>query len=193
MRYLSLLLVVFVALTLASPAGAKRMYEARTTVLDLHPLLKDGDLDKRMSALVTLAKSQTVVQRAADALVSMRITSNPFEVLSTLDAKPVMDTSVLAITVKAESEEIAKVAADLVANEFIRYYNETMGIKSGKPGLKILEPAAARRAPSHFQIFGLGPRLLAYICGILLIGVIIGIPIGMLIAKRARGNRPEPT
>ncbi|HET6456348.1 MAG TPA: hypothetical protein VFI02_18235 [Armatimonadota bacterium] len=190
MRYLSLLLVVFVALTLASPAGAKRMYEARTTVLDLHPLLKDGDLDKRMAALVTLAKSQTVVQRVAATMSSLRM-SNSFEILSTLDVTPVKDTTILAITVKAESEEMAKVAADLVANEFIQYYNETMGIKSGKPGLKILEPAAARPAPRHMPWY-LGQRVLEVVAVGVAIGLIIGIPIGFLIGRRARSKRPEP-
>lgn len=114
--------------------------------------------------------------------------NNSFQILSALDVEPVKDTSILAIKVDSESEETAKVAADLVAHEFIRYYDETLGIKSGKPGLKILDAAFSYPAPSHFQIFGLGPRLLAYICGIVLIGVIIGIPIGIMIGKR-RGSK----
>lgn len=187
MRYLSLLLVVFVALSLASPAGAKQVYEAQATVMDLHPLVKDGDLDKRMAALIALAKSQTVIQRVAETLVSMHITSNPSEVLSTLDVAPIMDTNILGIRVESESENTAKVTADLAAHEFIRYYNETLGIKAGKPGLKILEPAATGPAHSTFHIFGLSLGALKYYAGIVLIGVVIGIPIGILIGKRRRG------
>ena len=193
MRYLSLVLVVFVSLTLASPAGAKQMYEAQTTVMDMHAHLEGRDREMHMADLQELAKSQTVLTRTADTLIRLQVTQDPFIVLSTLEVEPVKDTSIPAITVQAESEDLAKATADIIACEFVRYYDEFTKNKSGKPALKILEPAKTRPAPSHFRIFGLGPTILAYIAGILLIGVIIGIPIGMLIAKRARGNRPEPT
>lgn len=193
MRYLSLVLVVFVSLTLASPAGAKRMYEAMATVIDLQSHLKGVDRVRHIADLQRIAESRTVVQRATETLLRLQVTTDPAAVISSLEVEPVQDSNVLTVKVQAESEDMAKAGADITACEFIRYYDEFTGNTSGRPALKLLEPAVTRPAPSNLRILGLGPRLLAYICGILLIGVIIGIPIGMLIAKRARGNRPEPT
>ena len=192
MRNVCLAAILSLVLAIGLPVQAKRMYEAQTTVMDMHAHLENGDREMHMSDLQELAKSQTVLTRTADTLIRLQVTQDPFIVLSTLEVEPVKDTNILAITVQAESEDLAKATADIIACEFVRYYDEFTKNKSGKPALKILEPAKTRHAPSHFEIFGLGPTILAYIAGILLVGIIIGIPIGILIAKRSVKRLPPP-
>jgi len=124
MRYLSLLLVVFAIITLVCPASAKPMYEAATRVMDMQSHLNGADRLRQLSDLAALAKSQTVIQRTADTLIRLQVTTDPFSVLSTVDARPIEDTNILAITVQADSEDVAKATAGIVACEFIRYYDE---------------------------------------------------------------------
>lgn len=113
-------------------------YEAYTTVMEKSPgddkitifapaygLQMDPKL--RLANLVQLVKSQTVMQRSADTLSRLQITTDPLEaneVLSSIDATPLLDTMILVIKVQSSSADVAKAAADIVANEFIRYYNE---------------------------------------------------------------------
>ena len=191
MRYLSLLLLVLVALSLASPAGAKQMYQAQASVIDMQSHLKGADQVKHAGDLQVLAKSQTVVQRAAETLSRIGVT-DPFMVLSTLEIESVKDTNVLLIKVRSESQDIAKATADIVTQEIIRFYDETMENKSGKPALKILAPAATGPV-LQFRIFGLSLRALALFVGLVVVGVIVGMIFGSLMAKRVRRKRPEPT
>ena len=191
MRYLSLLLVVFAIITLVCPASAKPMYEAATRVMDMQSHLNGADRLRQLSDLAALAKSQTVIQRTADTLIRLQVTTDPFSVLSTVDARPIEDTNILAITVQADSEDVAKATAGIVACEFIRYYDEFTENTSGKPAIRVLSPAAARPAPRHMPWY-LGQRVLEVVAVGVAIGLIIGIPIGFLIGRRARSKRPEP-
>ena len=127
--------VICVAIVTASNYLGPQKYEAYTTVMEKLP---GGDevtiftsayafqLDPklRLANLVQLVKSQTVVQRSAETLARLQITSDPYDVLQTLDASPMLDTMILAIKVRSTSQDVAKAAADIVAAEFIKYYNE---------------------------------------------------------------------
>lgn len=193
MRYLSLVLLVFAVITLVCPASARPVYEAATTVIDMQSHLNGTERVRQDSDLQELAKSQTVIQRSAETLVRLQVTSDPYAVLSTLEVEPVQDSNVLMIRAQAESEDVAKAAADIVAHEFVIYYDEFTGNKSGKPAIRILSPAATGPARSSFRIFGLGLRVFALFGGVGMVGLIIGMMFGSFIARRARSKHPDPT
>ena len=78
----------------------------------------------RLANLAQLVQSRTVKERASATLSGLKDISDPGALLSSMGVFPVLDTSILRITVSSESEEEAKAAADIVAKEFIAYYNE---------------------------------------------------------------------
>jgi len=165
------------------------MYEAMTTVINVgthqHPPAPIADL-------VELAKGGTVLSRAADTLMRLHVTDDPTSVLKTIEVTEIKDTNILAIRVHSESEEVAKATADIVANEFIQYYDEFTGNKPGERALQVVDAAKTTPLPSSLRLFGLGPMVLALFAGLILVGVIIGMVFGYFIAKRARRKLPEP-
>lgn len=125
---------ICVGLVMASNYLGPQRYEASTTVMEKVPgdekvtiftpaYAFQQDPKLRLANLVQLVMSQTVIQRSYDTLNRLQITSDP-NVLKTLAATPLLDTMILAIKVQSPSEDVAKAAADIVATEFIRYYNE---------------------------------------------------------------------
>ena len=126
--------MICVSIVIASNYMGVQKYEAYTTVMEktpgddkiniFAPAYVAIDPKTRLGNLVQLVKSQTVMQRSADTLMRLQITADPYDVLSTLDASPVLDTMILAIRVQSPSEDVAKAAADIVAREFQNYYKE---------------------------------------------------------------------
>ena len=126
--------LICVSIVAATNYLGVQKYEAYTTVMEktpgddkiniFAPAYVAIDPKTRLANLVQLVKSQTVMQRSADTLMRFQITADPYEVLSTLDAHPVLDTMILAIRVQCPSEDVAKAAADIVAREFQNYYTE---------------------------------------------------------------------
>ena len=126
--------VICVSIVIASNYMGVQKYEAYTTVMEktpgddkiniFAPAYVAIDPKTRLANLVQLVKSQTVMQRSADTLMRLQITADPYEVLSTLDASPVLDTMILAIRVQSPSPDVAKAAADIAAREFQNYYKE---------------------------------------------------------------------
>jgi len=82
------------------------------------------DPKMRLANLTQLVKSQTVLQRTAETLWRLQISSDPERILSTLNARPLGATNILMIMVQSGSKEEAKATADVVAVEFMRFYNE---------------------------------------------------------------------
>ena len=78
----------------------------------------------RLTNLIQLVKSRTVLERSADTLLRLGITTDPAQILSTLTVEPVLDSTFLSIKVQSSSEEEAITTADVVTAEFIRFYNE---------------------------------------------------------------------
>jgi succinoglycan biosynthesis transport protein ExoP len=126
--------VICVSIVIASDYLGVQKYEAYTTVMEkspgddkiniFAPAYVAIDPKTRLANLVQLVKSQTVMQRSADTLMRLQITAAPNDVLSTLNASPVLDTMILEIKVQSPSEDVAKAAADIVAREFQNYYRE---------------------------------------------------------------------
>lgn len=127
--------LICVGLVTASNYLGPQKYEATTTVMEKIPGDEkitifapsygfQMDPKLRMANLMQLVKSRTVQQRSGETLARLSIIADPREVLGTLDATPMLDTMILAIRVRSESEDVAKAAADIVAAEFIKYYNE---------------------------------------------------------------------
>lgn len=78
----------------------------------------------RLANLAQLVRSRTVVERAAATLSALGKVTDPISILRTLDVSPLLDTSILTVRVWSESEDDAKAVADVVAKEFVAYYNE---------------------------------------------------------------------
>jgi|GEM_PF-2133955 len=108
-----------------------QMYVGRTTVAETSAL--PGDLtqeltpamqQQRLMNLGNLAGSQRVLQNAANALSDLGMKHSPEQILTATSITPVRDTSILAIEVTLPDAKEAKVAADVIANEFKKVYNE---------------------------------------------------------------------
>lgn len=127
--------LICISIVTASNYLGTQKYEAYTTVMEKLPGSDEVtiftsayafqlDPKQRLANLVQLVKSQTVKERSAETLARLQITLEPYDVLQTLDASPMLDTMILAIRVRSPSQDVAKAAADIVAAEFIKYYNE---------------------------------------------------------------------
>ena len=110
-------------------------YEAVTTIMEkmnneeqvvIYPGYGAVQFDprSRLANLAQLVKSRTVMERSAETLYRMNKVSDPVEILQSLDVVPVLDTTILNIRVRSSNEVEAKATADVVAKEFIGYYNE---------------------------------------------------------------------
>lgn len=109
-------------------------YEARTTIMEKFAdegvtiytpaLAYQFDPKLRLANLAQLVKSRTVIERSAETLARLQISTNPEEILPSLVVTPLLDTTLLVIKIQSESEDEAKATADVVAAEFIKFYNQ---------------------------------------------------------------------
>lgn len=151
-RWLILLgMAVCVGLVAYSNMKSVPEYKARTTIVESKGMTEEGvqmfaeryvqtdDTTLRLSNLVSIASSQTVVQRAVDSLRDLNIDMKPEEILSHITVSPEKDTNIIAIEVTLpsvpnpmESKEDAgirtrteaKVAADVIAASLKKRYAE---------------------------------------------------------------------
>ena len=109
-------------------------WEAYTTVMEKSPgdekisifggPLYQYDPRLRLANLAQLVKSRTVMARAWETMEREDLSPDPTAVLNTTDVTPLLDTSILVIKVQSGRSDEARAAADAVATEFIRFYNE---------------------------------------------------------------------
>lgn len=101
----------------------------------------------RLANLTQLVKSHTVMQRSAETLARMGVTTSPENILSTLSVTPLLDTMILMIKVTSDSATEAKATADVIALEFVKYYNEFnySGLKRSKEFIESELPKAEQR------------------------------------------------
>ncbi|HUV05651.1 MAG TPA: polysaccharide biosynthesis tyrosine autokinase [Armatimonadota bacterium] len=132
------LIIIGTAICLIIVWGASyrsgQTWEAYTTVMEKSPgdekisifggPLYQYDPKLRLANLSQLIKSRTVMERAAETLDREDLSSDPATVLGTLEATPLLDSSILVIKVQSNLESEAQATADVVATEFIRFYNE---------------------------------------------------------------------
>lgn len=88
------------------------------------PRLYQLDVKSHMANLIQLIKSETVLENSAEALLREGVTMSPEEILLTLNVRPVMDSTMLSIEVRSSSQREAVDTANIVAQEFIRFYND---------------------------------------------------------------------
>lgn len=103
-----------------------------------------GRASQRVAELVELATTNTVINRSVDSLRQLGTSVEPAKLLMSLQVKPIRGTGIIAIEVSAEEPTYAKAAADVVAAEFQRYYQELMlqGGKQGRGDIQIIDPAS---------------------------------------------------
>lgn len=106
----------------------------RTTVMESQGMSSEGtpiyaeqqmmmmDVQLKLSNLGNIATSQRVLSNAAETLKDMNLSYTPEQILSRTSVQPVKDTNILAIEVTMENPQEAKVAADVIANEFKNVY-----------------------------------------------------------------------
>ncbi len=129
-------ILVCTATTFVTVWRAKPIYKARTTIMERSgasnqgvaiyrdPAVMQADIDVRLSNLGTILTSQTVIERAANSLYNLGITVDPGEILRNTTVQPIRATEILAIEVRAKNPEEAVDAANIMVNEFIRFYSE---------------------------------------------------------------------
>ncbi|MDI6827502.1 MAG: polysaccharide biosynthesis tyrosine autokinase [Armatimonadota bacterium] len=113
----------------------KTRWEAYTTVMEKRPeqaevaiyqppYIYNYEVQIRLANLAYIAGSQTVLDRTAQTLYELGITSTPEEILRTVVVEPVKNTEILLIKVNSPSQAEAKATADTLAAEFRRFYND---------------------------------------------------------------------
>ena len=111
------------------------LYRAHTTVMESGGMTQEGiplypepymqlDLQLRLSNLSNIATSQRVLKDAAATLSDLGLKFTADEILSRTSVQPVKDTNILAIEVTLPDGREAKVAADVMADEFKKIYGE---------------------------------------------------------------------
>lgn len=112
-----------------------QMWEAWTTVMEKMPgddkvsiynapYAIQMDPKMRLSNLGQLVKSQTVMQRSVETLYRLGIVAKPESVVGTLDVTPVLDTVMLRIIVRSDTQAESEATANVVTAEFVKFYNE---------------------------------------------------------------------
>ncbi|MEN6371664.1 MAG: polysaccharide biosynthesis tyrosine autokinase [Armatimonadota bacterium] len=110
------------------------MYKGETKVMERQPTeagvpvyggpyVVQSDIQMHLADLAYIASSNTVLTGARDTLKQLGVL-NSDDLMKTLDIKPVTDTQILAISVVSNNADDAKTAADVIAMEFKRFYNE---------------------------------------------------------------------
>ena len=115
--------------------SSEKLYVARTVLAEPTPAQGMGvpifqsqlmtttvDVQLQLSNLGNIATSQTVMQRAYEALLDLGLKFTPEQILRATSVTPVRDTSFLAIEVTLPDPKDAKVAADCVAAAFKNVY-----------------------------------------------------------------------
>jgi len=126
------LCLVAVAISIAL---RKNYWEAYTTLMERtpgraevsiyqEPMYYQLELETRLANLAYLAGSQTVLERTAQTLYELGVSSDPAKILRTVSIEPVRDTEIILIKVYSESQEEARTTADTLAAEFRRFYDE---------------------------------------------------------------------
>ena len=111
------------------------LYRAHTTVMESGGMTQEGiplypepymqlDLQLRLSNLSNIATSQRVLKDAAATLSDLGLKFTADEILRRTSVQPVRDTNILAIEVTLPDGREAKVAADVMADEFKKIYGE---------------------------------------------------------------------
>lgn len=110
-------------------------YIGRTTLMEQKGMATEGialfpeqfgqlDLQLRLANLGHIATSQKVLAGAAETLADLGMRFSPDFIVSRTTVEPVRDTNILAIEVRLPDPTEAKVAADVIANEFKKQYHE---------------------------------------------------------------------
>lgn len=115
----------------------KNYWEAYTTLMERRPgsrvdvsiyqepyYYQQLELETRLANLAYLAGSQTVLERTAQTLYELGVSSDPAKILRTVSIEPIRDTEIILIKVYSESQEEARTTADTLAAEFRRFYDE---------------------------------------------------------------------
>jgi len=112
-----------------------QQFEAWTTVMErlpgedkvniyTAPFMMQVDPKLRLSNLGQLVKSQTVMQRSYETLLRLGVISDPVKIMGTVEVTPVLDTMLLRIKVKSDTQAEAMTTADVITVEFVKFYNE---------------------------------------------------------------------
>jgi len=111
------------------------LFTGRTTLMESKGMSREGiplfqeqyvqlDLQLRLSNLGNIATSQRVMSNAAQTLQDIGFTLPAGEILRKTKVQPVRDTNILAVEVTLDNPKDAKIAADVVAAEFKKVYND---------------------------------------------------------------------
>lgn len=110
--------------------GTQQMYVGRTTLADRSTLIGSAGrnpsqtIEQRLDVLGNIATSQRVLSNTAATLSDLGMKSTPVEILSATAVIPVRNTGILAIEVTLPNAPEAKVAADVLAAEFKKVYED---------------------------------------------------------------------
>lgn len=127
--------VICVGIVMLANYLTPQMWQAWTTVMEKMPgddkvaiynapYALQMDPKMRLSNLGQLVKSQTVMQRSVETLYRLGIVAKPEGVVGTLDVFPVLDTMMLRIIVRSDTQAEVEATANVVTAEFIKFYNE---------------------------------------------------------------------
>ena len=127
-------LVVFLAaaalvLALTIRTDAARRWTGGVMIMEHDPSAaaraRDSAAQERhINDLALMAQSETVMQRSAETMWRLSVNDAPETLLATLDVELIPDSNMLWVKVTAEDKDEAKAAADVVAAEFAKFYQE---------------------------------------------------------------------
>jgi capsular exopolysaccharide synthesis family protein len=88
------------------------------------PYVYQTDPKLRITNLIEVIKSRTVLERSAQTLIQENLCASPKKVLSTIDVHPVRESTMLSIEIESRSASEAKDVVSVITAEFISFYNE---------------------------------------------------------------------
>jgi capsular polysaccharide biosynthesis protein len=190
---LTVLCLIVLGVLVHSVAVAQ-MYEARVTIADMrsHQYQGAGDQDEHLANLQKLATSPIVQERALKTLDLLQL-PNPQLILSSMVVDPVPGTEMLSLRVTAKTKTEARAAGNVIALEFIRYYDEYLEEQgpTGKPhvtALKIISQGTVGTT-SPILLFGRYPKTIAIPAIAGAGGLLFGLLMGILIGRRSARPR----
>lgn len=153
-----------------------------------------GDVERHLADLAWLARSRTIMERSVMVLQQQPVFPDPERVCSSLQATPDARSDSLVLQVRSPSEAEAKEAVEVIARQFVGYYDELTrpadqngGRTPSDGGLVIAGPARAT--------YGWGPmdwswaKLLAIPIGTCMMGIVIGCCLGRRSVRKPRPVR----
>ena len=179
---------------LVHSVAVAQMYEARVTIADMrsHQYQGAGDQDKHLENLCKLAVSPIVQERALKTLDLLQL-PGPQLIVSSMVVEPVPGTEMLSLRVTAKTKTEARAAGNVIALEFIRYYDEYLEeqVPTGKPHVAALKIISQGTVGTTFPIllFGRYPKTVAIPAMAGAGGLLFGLLIGVVIGKRAARAR----